>query len=454
MAVKLPPALFFVSPRWWSAAALCLLALALVLAFAAPAALADDDDDRSTRDSFRDSDRSGDPSSARYSRFIAGEFARDEVIATRVTPAQLATLRERGYAVLEQRSDGLINAITARLRVPGRLTLDQALAEIASLNAESVADRNHFYRAIGGASSCDGPHCATASLIEWPAAGAACPRRARVTIGLIDTGIQRDHPALAQQAIDIVQMRPGERRASGTGHGTAIASLLVGARDGPAPGLMPDARLIAIDAFYRGSFSDDRVDAYQLEAAIEELIKRGARVLNFSFAGPSNRVLELGVAAAYKKGKRRGDGGRRRQRRRARRAALPGRIPAGDRRHCRAPGHAGVPARGAGQTRGVGRARRRHLGRTRRRCGRHQVQRHLVRRAAGHRRGRAAAGTFTRPFQRSRQTRADRRDQGSRRGGCRSGVWARSAESGGLMRRRCPSGGRGIGVGLTAISGY
>jgi hypothetical protein len=302
MAVKLPPALFFVSPRWWSAAALCLLALALVLAFAAPAALADDDDDRSTRDSFRDSDRSGDPSSARYSRFIAGEFARDEVIATRVTPAQLAALRERGYAVLEQRSDGLINAITARLRVPGRLTLDQALAEIASLNAESVADRNHFYRAIGGASSCDGPHCATANLIEWPAAGASCPRRARVTIGLIDTGIQRDHPALAQQAIDIVQMRPGERRASGTGHGTAIASLLVGARDGPAPGLMPDARLIAIDAFYRGSFSDDRMDAYQLEAAIEELIKRGARVLNFSFAGPSNRVLELGVAAAYKKG--------------------------------------------------------------------------------------------------------------------------------------------------------
>lgn len=233
-------------------------------------------------------------------RFFSGDAPSTEIVAARVTPAQLATLAERGYAVVERRSSALLPTLTVKLRVPARRTLEQAIEEVEQLNPASVADRNHYYRYA--AAPCSGPQCEATTLVGWPQAPTACPQRARVTIGVIDTAIARDHPALADRAIEVVTLRSGDRRPSDPAHGTAVASLLVGAPGSSAPGLLRDARIVAVDAFYRAGLADERMDVFDLVTAIDELVRRKLRLINLSFAGPPNKLLERSVAAAARRG--------------------------------------------------------------------------------------------------------------------------------------------------------
>jgi subtilisin family serine protease len=247
----------------------------------------------------------GGPESQVFGRFFAGESARNEIVAARVTPAQLAALTARGYEVLERRRSDLLPTTVVRLRVPLRIPLEQAIDEVEQLNPDSVADRNHYYR-YASVARCDGPHCAARRLIEWPVGGdrrlGACPQRARVTIGLIDTAVDRNHPALAGRAIEAIALRSADRRPSDPAHGTAVASLLLGAQGSSAPGLLLDARLIAVDAFYRTLLGDERMDVFDLLAAIDELVRRRVLLINFSFAGPPNKLLERSVLGAARRG--------------------------------------------------------------------------------------------------------------------------------------------------------
>jgi hypothetical protein len=236
-----------------------------------------------------------------FGRMFAGEAARNEIVAARVTPAQLAALTERGFRVLDRRRSELLPTTAVRLQVPFRLTLEQAIAEVEALNPDSIADRNHYYRST--AAECEGPYCAARELVRWPAgARPACPQRSRVTIGMIDTAIARDHPALAGRAIETIELRAEGRRPSDPAHGTAIAALLAGAQASSAPGLLREVRLVAVDAFYRTRFGDERMDAFELVAAIDELVRRRVRLINFSFAGPANKLLERSVQLAARRG--------------------------------------------------------------------------------------------------------------------------------------------------------
>ncbi|NBB82428.1 MAG: S8 family serine peptidase [Alphaproteobacteria bacterium] len=57
-----------------------------------------------------------------------------------------------------------------------------------------------------------------------------------------------------------------------------------------APGLVPSARLVAVDAFHRRG-SDERADVFSLIESLGLLVERGVGVINLSLAGPPNTVL-------------------------------------------------------------------------------------------------------------------------------------------------------------------
>jgi subtilisin family serine protease len=121
-------------------------------------------------------------------------------------------------------------------------------------------------------------------------------------IGLIDTGVNVEHEALKEQAIEVVARPASHADASLQEHGTAIAALLVGRRDSHTPGLLPHAKLVTVDAFYRDGGTADRTDVMSLVAAIEALAERGVRVMNLSLSGPANEVLQKAIEAAQAKG--------------------------------------------------------------------------------------------------------------------------------------------------------
>ncbi len=233
-------------------------------------------------------------------RFFFGDAASNEIVAARVTPAQLATLVARGYGVVERRASSLLPTTTVKLRVPARSTIEQAIAEVEQLNPASVADRNHYYRYASA--PCAGPHCEATTLVGWPQSPGACPQRARVTVGIIDTAVDRSHPALASRPVEVVTMRDAQRRPSDSAHGTAVAALLAGAAGSVAPGLLRDARIVAVDGFYRVGLGDERMDVFDLVTAVDELVRRRVRLVNLSFAGPANKLLERSVSEAARRG--------------------------------------------------------------------------------------------------------------------------------------------------------
>jgi subtilisin family serine protease len=218
--------------------------------------------------------------------------APDELVAV-LAADDLTAAEELGFEVIADEEVELTGERLARLRVPEGLALAEARRRLTEARPAVATDLNHYYRPENEP-ACPGGQCLARSLIEWPAAqelAAVAPR-----IGLVDTGINLEHEALKGQKIDLTVLSGEARDPSSKIHGTAIAALLVGARDSRAPGLLPDAELVAVDAFHSQG-KDDRTDVYDLVRAMNIVVGKDVDVLNLSLTGPDNAVLKRAVAA-------------------------------------------------------------------------------------------------------------------------------------------------------------
>jgi subtilisin family serine protease len=223
----------------------------------------------------------------------SGDAERSEVLVSGLTNAQRAQLAGLNYQVIIQRSSSLIGPQVNRVKVPDGVSLNSAMAQIKQIAPKALVDRNHFYYANQAQNN------ATQTLVGW---GNTPACNQRVTIGMIDTGVDRQHASLKGQAIELQSIRSADRSVSDAAHGTAVASLLVGRSDGPVAGLLPRAKLLAVDAFHQGPRADNRMDAFDFAAALDWLVQRGVKVVNLSFSGPANALIESSIQAAQKRG--------------------------------------------------------------------------------------------------------------------------------------------------------
>ncbi len=220
--------------------------------------------------------------------------ARDEIVATGLDAGALAVLVGRGYRVIEERPGA--DRPAYRLAVPPGLPLDAARDEVRA-QPGATADLNHFYRAEQGTAdtACAVSPCPARTTIDWPdipARTGVCGQG--VPLGMIDTGINEGHDTFRGAAIEVVRLTGAALDQATAVHGTAVAALFVGDPASRSPGLVPGARLFAVDAFHR-SGTDERADAFTLVAALDHLAAAGVRVINLSLAGPPNAVLEQKV---------------------------------------------------------------------------------------------------------------------------------------------------------------
>ncbi|WP_201839259.1 S8 family serine peptidase [Microvirga zambiensis] len=222
------------------------------------------------------------------------------ILASGLSRDDLTKLTAQGFHV-ETQTQGRVAPQVIRLRVPQGASLTQARQTIRMVDARASADFDHYYYLDGGAETCTGPECKATSLVSWSVSDAA---RCGPTplIGLIDTGINLEHDALRDQAIEVLPPPAKHSDASLQDHGTAIAALLAGRRGSQTPGLLPDAKIVAVDAFYRDGGTADRTDVMSLVAAVEALAERGVQVMNLSLSGPPNEVLQKAIEAAQAKG--------------------------------------------------------------------------------------------------------------------------------------------------------
>jgi subtilisin family serine protease len=213
----------------------------------------------------------------------------------------------QGYGVIDRIDLASLGVNIQRLSVPEGTTLAEARAAVQALPTGETADFNHYYRAetekiadaTGDAAPtvpCEGLHCPARAQIGWPDLLGPQGCGAPVTIGMIDTGINTDHTALAAAQVTLTRVAPEDYSASGAIHGTAVAAILVGDAGSRTPGLLPGVPLVAVDAFHKAS-GDERADVYTLVQGLDQLIGAGATVINLSLSGPPNTVLEDTLAA-------------------------------------------------------------------------------------------------------------------------------------------------------------
>jgi hypothetical protein len=125
----------------------------------------------------------------------------------------------------------------------------------------------------------------------------AVVRGMNVTIAVIDSGIDARHPELANSVSDSFDAL-GSKEGPHT-HGTGIAGAIVA--HARLMGSAPEARLIAIRAFASGSKGAEST-SYVILRGLDYAAQHGAQIINMSFAGPKDPLIERGIAATAARG--------------------------------------------------------------------------------------------------------------------------------------------------------
>jgi hypothetical protein len=120
---------------------------------------------------------------------------------------------------------------------------------------------------------------------------------ANVTIAVIDSGIDLKHPELAgaiSDSFDALGSKEGPHV-----HGTGIAGVIVA--HARLMGSAPAAKIVAIRAFATAQ-SGAESTSFVVLRALDYAASHGAQIVNMSFAGPKDALIERGIAAAASKG--------------------------------------------------------------------------------------------------------------------------------------------------------
>ena len=129
----------------------------------------------------------------------------------------------------------------------------------------------------------------------------------QVTIAVIDTGVDMDHPDLIGQ-IDFSEnyVSAWSDGFKDDQHGTAVSGVMVARKDNQTGiiGVAPDAKVTALKACWpsqRGSF-EAKCNTFTLALALNTAIRLQVDVLNMSLAGPKDLLIEKLLARAIAKG--------------------------------------------------------------------------------------------------------------------------------------------------------
>jgi len=206
---------------------------------------------------------------------------RDEIVATAPSEAALVAARQAGFSIVRRETVEGLDLPLVVLAPPHGLAARKAITRLQAADPEGSYALNHVYEPAFAALEPGG-----AAPAQGHAGGAP--------MGLIDGGIG-SHPAFAGAAIE---QRGFAGAVRPSGHGTAVASLMVG-QAGVFHGVLPGGRLLAADV-YGGSEANGSAEA--IVRALGWLTARGVRVVNVSLVGPPNPLLAAGVRAAQGKG--------------------------------------------------------------------------------------------------------------------------------------------------------
>src|SRR5712671_3288096 len=119
-----------------------------------------------------------------------------------------------------------------------------------------------------------------------------------VLVAVVDSAIDVNHPDLAGAFVE--QFDAIGRREKPHFHGTGMVGAI--AAHHRLMGIAPEARILAIQAFSGTTRQSPEATTKQILAGLDWAVRKGARVINMSFAGPYDPMLALAMKNAHAKG--------------------------------------------------------------------------------------------------------------------------------------------------------
>jgi subtilisin family serine protease len=206
--------------------------------------------------------------------------------------------RRHGLERLASQSFPLLGGTIGLFRIVDRRPVDTVRRELAADGSVRSVQLNFRYvlqdakkPAIEG----DAAQYAVAQL-RLPQAHTLV-RGMNVTVAVIDSGVDVKHPELANSVADSFDAL-GSREGAHV-HGTGVAGAIVA--HAKLMGSAPEARLIAIRAFGLGSKGAEST-SYVILRGLDYAAEHGAQIINMSFAGPKDPLIERGIAATAARG--------------------------------------------------------------------------------------------------------------------------------------------------------
>ena len=198
-------------------------------------------------------------------------------------PVGLQAALRAGFRIASDQPDPELSLRTVSLAVPTGVSAKAGLKLLHKVAPELQADFDHLFEPAGGSLA--------------PVAGALAATSGigggRV-IGMIDGGVA-SHPSLAQARIEQNGFAGSPQP---TGHGTAVASLLVG-NQGPFHGAANGAQLYVADV-YGGNRAAG--SATSIVRALGWLAGHHPQVINISLVGPPNLLVQRGIQIVRSRG--------------------------------------------------------------------------------------------------------------------------------------------------------
>jgi subtilisin family serine protease len=230
-----------------------------------------------------------------------GSFEPDIILAINPDSSAWRNAREVGLLIERHLVLENLNISITRFRVPRGESAWKVLARLRKMGIGAAYELNQYYMIASrpeGAAGIDLRNF-PGELIGWPKKAGRLGDGIR--LGMVDSGVSTRIPALQKQPV-ITRSFAIRGKTSGSSHGTCIATILVGAAGSAFPGLLPQARLYAADAFSSGNSEGPHASALAIARALNWLVSQRVNVVNLSFSGPDNKLLEIAVARTLDSG--------------------------------------------------------------------------------------------------------------------------------------------------------
>ncbi|MES5486587.1 S8 family serine peptidase [Bradyrhizobium sp. INPA03-11B] len=266
-----------------------------------------DDGDRGQCSDRLGAGNGGGKGAAKKGRPGGGGTRAQDVVGTRTVPNELvaeidgalteaqtdALARRHGLRRIASQNIPLLGATIGLFRMAGNRSADAVSREFASDSSVRSVQPNYRYALQEQKPPSGGNDPAQYAQTQLHLAEAhRLARGMNVTIAVIDSGIDAAHPELANtvaDTFDALGSKDGPHA-----HGTAIAGAI--AARVKLTGSAPEVRILAIRAFGAVAGGAEST-SYVILRSLDYAVAHGAQIVNMSFAGPKDALVERAVAA-------------------------------------------------------------------------------------------------------------------------------------------------------------